>query len=161
MPWQLYLEKEPWDPLIRRLDGLQGQSVCFGDIFTPIRNQTLDCTALSLITIYVAILAPSPDITLFIIFIVVFDLSSSFLLTVMADLVSLTTSPVHSDVFDWYHSSLCRSRGELLVCLNRDFWRWSTAFLFEKFMLRLYFFLSTINRKEQPSVIALLKKRTF
>jgi len=128
--------------------------------FAPVRNQTLDCTAHSLITIYVAIVAPSPNITLFVIFIVVFDLSSSFL-AVMADLVSLTTSPVHSDVFDWYHSSLCRSRGKLLVCLNRDFWRWSTAFLFEKFMLRHYFFLSTINRKEQPSVIALLKKRTF
>lgn len=105
------LRKEPWDPLIRRLDGLQSQSVCFGEIFfAPVRNQILDCTAHSLITIYIPIPAPSPYITLFIIFIVVFDLSSSFL-AVMADPVSLTTSPVHSEVLDWYRSNLCRSCG--------------------------------------------------
>jgi hypothetical protein len=100
------MRKEPWDPLIRRLVELQSQSVCFEEIlFAPVRNQTLDCAAHSLITIYIAALAPSPDMTFFIIFIVVFDLSSSFL-AVMADPVSLTMSPVHSEVFDWYRSSL-------------------------------------------------------
>ena len=84
-PGNFTLRKEPWDPLIRRLKGLQSQFVCFGEIFfAPVRNQTLDFTAHSLITICIAILAPSPDVTLFIIFIVVFDLSSSFL-AVMAD----------------------------------------------------------------------------
>ena len=84
-PGNFTLRKEPWDPLIRRLDGLQRQSVCFGEIFfAPVRYQTLDCTAHNLITICVAILVSSPDITLFTIFIVVFDLSSSFL-AVMAD----------------------------------------------------------------------------
>lgn len=105
-PGNFTMRKEPWDPLIRRLVGLQSQSVCFEEIlFAPVRNQTLDCAAHSLITIYIAALAPSPDMTFFIIFIVVFDLSSSFL-AVMADPVSLTMSPVHSEVFDWYRSSL-------------------------------------------------------
>jgi hypothetical protein len=65
----------------------------------------------------------------------VFDLSLSFL-AVMADPVSLTTSPVHSEVFDLNR----RSCGELLVCLNRDFWRWNTVFFY-------YFFLSKIKQK--------------
>lgn len=104
-------------------------SLCFGEIFfAPVRNQTLDCTAHSLITIYIAILVPNPDITLFIIFIVVFDMSSSFL-AVMADPISLMSS-VHSEVFDWCRSSLCRRCGEVLVHLNRDFWSWITVLFF-------------------------------
>ena len=136
-PGNFTMRKEPWDPLIRRLVGLQSQSVCFEEIFAPVRNQTLDCAAHSLITIYIAVLAPSPDMILFIIFIVVFDLSSS-LLAVMADPVSLTMSPVHSEVFDWYRSSLCRRCGELLLCLNRDFWRRSTFFLVKVFVMALF-----------------------
>ena len=127
MPWQLYPEERTLGPTDLEA-GWTPEPVCFGEMFFAlVRNQTLDCAAHNLITIYIAVLASSPDITLFIIFIVVFDLSLSFL-AVMADPVSLTTSPVHSEVFDWNRNSLCRSCGELLVHLNRDFWRWSTGF---------------------------------
>jgi hypothetical protein len=101
--------------------------------------------------------------TLFIIFIVVFDLSSSFL-AVMADPVSLTMSPVHSEVFDWYHSSLCRRCGEFQLCLNRDFWRWSMVFFWGgcgvvKVLLWHYFFLSEIKQKGTTICDSTLKEK--
>jgi hypothetical protein len=128
-------------------------------VFAPVRNQTLDCTAHSLITIDLPSLVPSPDITIFVVYIVVFELTSSFL-AIMAAPVSVTTCPVHSEVFDCYHSSLCRSCRGLLVCLNRDFWRQSTVCVFlEKDISRHYFFLSKIKQKGTAISDSTLEKR--